>query len=136
VRSAGTTRPTILQWLRYCFGAGLPDHLDDWVLRDVTGRTWALRQLERALVPLAPLIAAILLFVPGPFWIRGVMVVAGTLIGLLFSLAGMAETTDRRLVKAGYAPGDADRIRSRNAVQAQHDSSARRRAKIAARRAQ
>jgi hypothetical protein len=129
------TRPTIGQWLRYCFGAGLPKELDDWVLHDVTGSSWALRQLGRAIVPLLPFAVAILVFVPGPLWIRAVMVIAGTLIGLLFSLASITETTDRRLVKAGYAEGDAERIRSQQAVQAQHDSSARRRAKIAARQA-
>src|ERR1700722_12663409 len=87
-------RPGLLRWLLYAFGAGLPAEFDGWVFRDTTGRGWVLRQLGRSVVQLAPLVVAVLVFIPGAFWIRGVAVIAATAMALLFSLAYMTETTD------------------------------------------
>ena len=54
---------------------------------------------------------------------------------LLFSLAYMVETTDRRLTKAGYASGVAERVRRDRSTKARTTATAKRQAKIAARRA-
>jgi hypothetical protein len=128
-------RPGSLRWLGYAFGAGLPNEFDEWVLRDTTSRTWVLRHLARALVQLAPVLVAVLVFVPGPFWIRGVGALGATAMAVLFCLAYMVETTDRRLTKAGYPSGIAEDIRRERSATARTEATARRRTKAAARRA-
>jgi hypothetical protein len=128
-------RPNALQWLRYSLGGGLPDRFHGWVFADVTGRTWVLRQMLRTLLQLAPFIAVILIFLPGPFWIRGVAVIGGTLMSLFFSAGFMVGTTEHRAVKAGYAPGTAERVRLQRSEAHYAQALAARRAKQAARRA-
>ena len=98
-------RPNPAQWLWYAFGGGLPRSLSNWVLDDVTRRTWVLRHLARALVQLAPVIALCLLLPPVSFGVRLSAAVGGLVIGLLFSVAYMTETTEHRAVKAGWPPG-------------------------------
>ncbi|MGL1751785.1 DUF5313 family protein, partial [Vibrio parahaemolyticus] len=48
----------------------MPARLSPWVLHDTTCRTWWLRQVIRSLLVVAPLVFVLLVFVPGPFWIR------------------------------------------------------------------
>jgi Family of unknown function (DUF5313) len=98
--------------VRYAVGAGLPRELSPWVLADTTGRTWVLRHLARALVQLAPLIVLCLVVPPVPFAYRLSAAVGGLLLGLGFSLFLMEQTVEHRLVKAGYPPGTAARIRA------------------------
>jgi hypothetical protein len=105
-------RPNPVQWVWYAFGGGLPRRLSPWVLDDVTRSTWVLRQLSRALVQLTPVVVLCLLVPPVPFVFRLSAAVGGTLIGLLFSLAYMTETTEHRAVKAGYPPGTSERVRT------------------------
>ncbi len=104
-------RPNPAQWVWYALGGGLPRRLSPWVLDDVTRRSWVLRHLGRALVQLAPVVALCLLVAPVPFSFRLSAAVGGLLMGLLFSLAYMTETTEHRAVKAGYPPGTAARVR-------------------------
>jgi hypothetical protein len=108
-------RPTPLQWVWYALGGGLPRELSPWVLGDTTRRTWAVRHLIRALVQLAPLVAACVLLVPVPLIYRLSAALGGVLLGLLFSLAYMTETTEHRVTKAGYPPGTAGRVRAERA---------------------
>jgi hypothetical protein len=129
------TRPGPVRWLRYAFGGSLPAEFDQWVLHDTTSRTWVLRHLARALVQLAPFVVVVLSFVPGPFWIRAVAVVAATAMAVLFCFAYMVETTDRRLTKAGFAPGLGEAVRRERSLAARYAGTARRRAKIADRHA-
>ena len=105
-------RPTPAQWVWYALGGGLPRRLSPWVLDDVTRRTWVLRHLGRALVQLAPVVALCLLVAPVPFSFRLSAAVGGLLMGLLFSLAYMTETTEHRAVKAGYPPGTTAQLRA------------------------
>ncbi len=132
---ASVRRPGPFQWLRYAFGAGLPSELNDWVLRDTTGRTWAVRHFVRGIVQLAPLVVLTLVFVPGPFWIRGVAVAAASFMGLLFCLAYMTETSDHRLVKAGFPVGTGQAIRQGRRVGNRTQQTAQRLERIDARRA-
>jgi hypothetical protein len=104
-------RPNPAQWVWYALGGGLPRRLSPWVLDDVTRRSWVLRHLGRALVQLAPVVALCLLVAPVPFSFRLSAAVGGLLMGLLFSLAYMTETTEHRAVKAGYPPGTTARVR-------------------------
>ena len=130
-----SVRPGPGHWLAYAFGAGLPSRHREWVLRDTTSPTWALRHIARSLVQVSPIIVAILVFVPGPFWIRAGMVAGGTAIALIFSVAYMNETIEHRLVKAGYPAGTGAAVRERRSTDTRTADVARRRARIADRQA-
>ncbi|MCW2696686.1 MAG: uncharacterized protein JWR62_1771 [Modestobacter sp.] len=105
-------RPNPAQWVWYALGGGLPRRLSPWVLDDVTRRSWVVRHLARALVQLAPVIALCLVVAPVPFSFRLSAAAGGLLMGLLFSLAYMTETTEHRAVKAGWPPGTTARLRA------------------------
>lgn len=126
-------RPNPWQWIRYSFGARLPAELRAWVLYDTTSRTWWLRHVLRSLMQMSPLIAAVLIFIPGPFWIRGMSALGGGLMGLIYAVGYMTETCEHRLYKAGYPLGTGEAIRQERSRRERTESTARRRAKIAAR---
>jgi hypothetical protein len=123
-------RPSPWQWLRYSVGAGLPPDLKQWVLHDVTCRTWALRQVMRSLLVVSPLVVLLLAFVPGPFWIRGMSALGGIIMSLIFALGYLVETTEHRLVKAGYSAGAGEEIREQRATGQRSAATARRRQKM------
>ena len=120
-------RPGALRWLWYSMGGALPARHASWVLHDTSTRTWALRHVLRSLVQLAIPIALVLLFVPGPFWIRGMAALGGVLLALFFSLGYMTETLENRVVRAGYPAGAAQAARDRAARERQVLESERRR---------
>ena len=126
-------RPDPLRWLWYSFGGGLPPRYREWVLHDVTTRSWALRQALRSLLMVAPLVVLVLVFVPGPFWIRAVSALGGIIMGLIFALGYLVETTEHRLVKAGYPVGTGERVRTERQNQDRSAAVARRREKMFAR---
>ncbi|TFV49415.1 DUF5313 family protein [Blastococcus sp. TF02A_35] len=107
-----SARPGPLRWVWYALGGGLPRELSPWVLEDTTRRTWVWRHLARAVVQLSPLVLLCLSVVPVPLAYRASAAVGGLLLGLLFSLAFMVETVEHRVVKAGYEPGTAARVRA------------------------
>ena len=121
-------RPGVLRWLWYAMGGGLPARYSPWVLHDTSTRTWALRHALRSMVQLAIPIALVLIFVPGPFWIRSMAALGGILLGLFFSLGYMTETTENRVKRAGYPAGSAQAARDRAAHQRETAESERRRA--------
>ena len=127
-------RPLPHRWIWYALGGGLPSRNRTWVLRDTTTRTWWLRHLLRACVQMAVPVALVLLLVPGPFWIRGMAALGGLMLGLIFSVAYMVETTENRVVRAGYPAGTAAAARERAALLREQRDAERRRA-AAARRA-
>ena len=107
-------RPGPVRWLLYAFGRSLPPEYREWVLHDVTARTWVLRHMIRATVQLLPIAVLLYLLIPGPAWVRGCAVLAGLLLGYFYSGAYVYETTEHRAVKAGYPRGTAARIRGRH----------------------
>jgi hypothetical protein len=127
-------RPGLHWWIWYAFGGRLPARYRDWVLHDTTTRTWALRNLLRIAVQLAVPVLLVLLLLPGPFWIRGMAALGGVMLGLIFSLAYMTETTENRVVHAGYPVGTVQARRDQAALLREEQDSRRRRA-AAARRA-
>ena len=102
-----TSRPTPLQWLRYAFGGGLPRTLAPWVLSDTTRPGWVRRHVARSLVQLSPLVVLCLVAVPVGMGYRLTAAVGGLMVGLMYSLAFMVETTEHRGAKAGYPAGTA-----------------------------
>jgi hypothetical protein len=129
-----TDRPTLRQWLIYVYTGRAPARCRDWVLRDTTANTWVLRHAGRFLVQLTPLIVAVLVFLPAPLWIRFAAVVAGIASSVVFSFGYTVEGAERRVEKAGYLYGTAERTRETRSVHDQREASARRRQKIADRR--
>jgi hypothetical protein len=128
--TAPRRRPSVWQWLRYSVGGRLPQELAEWVLHDTTCRSWALRQVARSLLVISPLIVVLLVLVPGPFWIRALSALGGTVMSLIYSLGYLVETTEHRLVKAGYPAGTGAAVRERNAVDDRSAATARRREKM------
>jgi hypothetical protein len=59
------------RWWCYARGGPLPAAHREWVLHDMTCRSWWLRHLGRSLVQLVPVVAVLMLLIPGPFWVRG-----------------------------------------------------------------
>jgi hypothetical protein len=121
VITVAVRRPGPLRWLAYAYGAGLPPEYREWVLHDVTTRTWQLRHLLRAVVQLAPLLLVIYLLLPGPVWVRGCAVLGGALIGLFYSMAYLHESTEHRTLKAGYPRGTPARVREEASGRAERD---------------
>jgi hypothetical protein len=97
----------------YALGKGLPPEYREWVLHDVTARTWALRHMLRTTLQLLPFAVLLYLLIPGSAGIRAAAVVGGLLLGFFYSLAYMYETTENRAMKAGYPRGTAREIRDR-----------------------
>jgi hypothetical protein len=113
VRTTGTAhRPTPLQWVRYALGGRLPRELSPWVLADTTEPGWVRRHLTRAVVQLLPVLVLCVAVVPVPLVYRLSAAAGGLLMGVVFSLAFMVETTEHRIAKAGYPPGTAARVRA------------------------
>lgn len=123
-------RPSPWQWLRYSLGGGLPEDLAEWVLHDTTCRTWALRQVLRSLLVISPLVVVLLVFVPGPFWIRALSALGGMLMSLIYSLGYLVETAEHRLVKAGYPAGTGEAVRQGRATTDRSQATALRRQKM------
>jgi hypothetical protein len=99
-------RPTALQWLRYTYGGKLRPINRGWVLRDVTCRTRWLRQAVRAVVQVAPpaAVVSIVLSRMGFSLVALGGVACGALLAVLYSLAYIDQSAERRLVKHGYEP--------------------------------
>ncbi|MGY1673373.1 DUF5313 family protein [Geodermatophilus sp. SYSU D00710] len=107
--------PSVLQWLRYAFGGGLPRRLSPWVLSDTTRPGWVRRHVARSLVQLSPLVVICLVAVPMALAYRVTAAAGGLVVGLVYSLAFMVETTEHRVAKAGYPAGTAARLREERA---------------------
>jgi Na+-transporting methylmalonyl-CoA/oxaloacetate decarboxylase gamma subunit len=112
-------RPGVLRWLWYALGGGLPERHSAWVLHDTTTGSWGVRHVLRAAVQMAVPVALVLL----------------VLLGLIFSIAYMTETTENRVKKAGYAPGSAQAVRDRAQLGRDAERTAKRRAAEAKRAA-
>jgi Family of unknown function (DUF5313) len=104
-------RPGPLRWLWYAFGGGLPPRYRDWVLHDVTARTWWLRQLVRSLVQALPVALVVALVIPGSLAIRLMAVAGGIAVALIYVLGFVDEAVERRAMKAGFPRGYANAVR-------------------------
>jgi hypothetical protein len=105
------SRPGVIRWLWYALTGRLPIRYRDWVLYDLTCRTWPLRHLARLLIPLAPVAVLLALLLPGAWPIRITAALMGSAIGLLFTFAFLDDATDRRAVRFGYPSGAAQEVR-------------------------
>lgn len=115
------SRPGLVWWLQYQFGATLPRRYRDWVLHDGTCRTWVLRVLVRGLVQIAPL--AVVLFVGlgmlGGSWpIAAGAMLLGILVVVRIVLTNSVDGVDARLVQHGFPPGHGAAVRRQRDVAA------------------
>lgn len=129
VSSVPLRRPDPTRWLWYALGGRLPARYRTWVLRDLTCPTWAIRHFARAVVQVAPVVVVLLLAVPGTLAIRVAAVVAGLLLGLLYSGAYMYEIVEHRMRQAGFPVGMAQAVRDRRDAE-RHRAEAERYARV------
>lgn len=127
-------RPAPHRWFWYALGGGLPARHRGWVLHDTTTGTWWARHLLRTMVQLSVPIALVVAFLPASLALRLAVAGGGIFLALIFSLAYMPETTENRVVKAGYPAGTATAARERAGLAGQQAEVERKRA-AAARRA-
>jgi hypothetical protein len=120
-------RPNPLRWIWYALGGGLPERHRGWVLHDTTVRTWWLRHIARCLVQVAVPIALVMAFLPAGWELRAACAGGGIALALFYSLAYMPETTENRIVKAGYPAGTATAARERAGLGRQQRESERKR---------
>ncbi|AHH97957.1 hypothetical protein GCM10010174_28960 [Kutzneria viridogrisea] len=107
-------RPNPVQWIWYVYGGRLPQRCREWVLHDVTCRTWALRHLLRAVVQILPALLALFVFftlLRGPLWVVLMATGLGVIVSVYYSLSYMTESCDVRLQKYGYPPRHAQHVR-------------------------
>lgn len=108
-RGMSGSRPNPLQWVWYAYGGGLPPHLREWVLHDVTCPTWVLRHFARTLTQWAPTLLLILL--PGSMMLRLSLPLLVLLGALFVSASYIEETCEHRLAKHGFPLGMAKEMR-------------------------
>jgi len=100
---AVSSRPSVVQWLRYALGGRLPEHLHDWVRHDLTDADWRWRQVVRVLVQCA-LPVLVIALIPAPAGLRAFMIALVLLGALSVGLAYSDELRDRRLRQHGLRP--------------------------------
>lgn len=105
-------RPGLLRWLWYANGGGLPARYRDWVLHDVTTPGWRWRALLRSVVQILPVSVLIYLLLPVEPWVRLMAVGGGLLVGMIYAVAYLDESTEHRAVKAGYPRGTTGSVRA------------------------
>ncbi len=128
-------RPAPHRWLWYALGGGLPARHRGWVLHDTTTRTWWLRHIGRTFVQLAVPIVLVMTLLPASWGLRAAAALGGVFLALIYGIAYMTETTENRVLKAGYPAGTAQAHRDRAGILRQQQESVRRRAADAKRAA-
>jgi len=128
-------RPAPHRWIWYALGGGLPERNRGWVLHDTTARTWWLRHMARSFVQIAIPIVLVMAFLPAGWALRAAAAGGGIALALFYSLAYMPETTENRVVKAGYPAGTATAARERAGLGRAQRESERKRAAAAKRAA-
>ena len=99
-RSRSRTRPGPVRWVLYALGRPLPAHLREWVRHDVAGPGAAVRHVLRSQVLFVPIYAAFLLL-PGPAYVRVLMVLLSVLLSAFYTVAYMDQNRARRLEQHG-----------------------------------
>lgn len=111
--TAPRIRPDPLRWLWYAYWGPLPARYSIWILYDATTSTWVARHLARIVTAAAPFVAAIAVFLPAGPGIRGLTAAVAGLWAVLFTGVWINESTEHRLVRAGYHWEVATQLRAR-----------------------
>jgi hypothetical protein len=129
------SRPAPHRWIWYALGGRLPERNRGWVLHDTTTGTWWLRHMARGFVQMAIPVALVMTLLPAGWGLRAAAAGGGVFLALFYSLAYMTETTENRVVQAGYPVGTAQARRDQTALVRERRESERRRAAAAKRAA-
>lgn len=109
-------RPDPALWLYHQYGGTLPEKYREWVLHDVTCKTWLLRVVLRGLIQVAP-VALVLFTCLGYFGGSWPLALGSMLLGVLvilrISLTNSVDSANARLAHHGYPPGHASEVRNR-----------------------
>lgn len=116
-------RPNPVLWVWYAYGGALPKRYQEWVLHDVTTKTWALRHVARSFVQVSP--GLLFLLAPGELWIKALALLGGVILALWFSLSYMEYTCEYRLYKHGYPLGSGKATRDQSKVALSEEGAAR-----------
>jgi hypothetical protein len=95
-------RPNPLLWLWYAYWGPLPPRYSTWVLYDATSSSWVARHLARIVVAAAPFVLAIAIFLPASPSIRVLTACVTGFWAVLFTAVWINESTEHRVVRAGY----------------------------------
>ncbi|WP_086819692.1 DUF5313 family protein [Allokutzneria sp. NRRL B-24872] len=130
-------RPNPVLWLWYAFGGKLPARHRDWVVHDLTCRTWFARHVLRSLVLVSPVLALLYLVfgvaLAGPGEVVLLALVLGMIVGVYYSLSYAPENADTRLTKYGFPRGHATNTRREREARSAAASVAERAARASAR---
>jgi hypothetical protein len=126
-------RPGPFRWLWYAIGGGLPARNSEWVLYDTTCSTWIVRHLIRTFVLLALPVTAVATLLPASTGLRLLISLTAGACGLMFQVVHIIETTERRVIRAGYPAGTAEATRHQRSIDSQRAANERRRVRNAAR---
>ncbi len=96
------SRPGVVRWLLYAYGRRLPSRYAQWVLHDLTCRTWFVRLLARGVVQSLP--ALVLLVLPASPGVLAMMLGIVVFGMVFYSMAFAWEIRDRRLYQHGFVP--------------------------------
>jgi Family of unknown function (DUF5313) len=128
-------RPAPHRWLWYALGGRLPQRNRGWVLFDTTTEMWWARHVARTLVQMAIPIALVVTLLPAGWGLRLAAAGGGIFLGMIYSIAYMAEVNENRVAKAGYPVGTATARREERSLRKQQKESERKRAAAAKRAA-
>lgn len=117
--SSEPSRPSVLQYIGYCYGRVLPASMKDWVHRDLAGRGAARRTIIRAAIP-ALLVLAPFWLIPTTLYLHASMTLPIFIPFLLFAHALNKVWRRHRLAQHGLDPNLVDELaRERDAPQRQ-----------------
>jgi hypothetical protein len=102
-------RPGPLRWMYYAVGGRLPERCREWVLHDLTCRTWVFRHMARVLVQQP--VWLLVLFVPTSWDIRWWALALAVSLSIFLSMLFIEDASDRKVVRHGYPDGLARAIR-------------------------
>jgi hypothetical protein len=95
-------RPGVARWVWYAFGRRLPARYAQWVLHDLTCRTWFVRHMLRSLTQCLP--ALVLLVLPASPSLMVMMLGIVVFGALFYAMAFAWESRDHRLYQHGFVP--------------------------------
>ncbi|MGB3303689.1 DUF5313 family protein [Gordonia sp. (in: high G+C Gram-positive bacteria)] len=96
-----SVRPNPIEWIKYVYGAALPESKREWVRNDLTGPMAVPRHLIRTQIAFLPLYLAMYFAFDGAVWIRLLMVLLAVLLAGIFSASYMQQNRVVRLRKNG-----------------------------------
>lgn len=101
-------RPNPAQWLWYAYGGRLPVRYREWVLRDNTSPSWAVRHLVGVLAMALPVLVVLgvvlTLVTPVSAWVVVGVLVVGLIVSLFYVIGTARQFALVRLAKHGFPP--------------------------------